>query len=88
MASWHDAGRGAVEGTDAERRPDHVGDRDCARWGRRLALAILTANLVGDATNALLRDDLRTLIGLPIGGALIAYLMSARVRVGFAKATH
>ena len=50
------------------------------RWGRRLALGILTVNLVGDVTNALVRGDWRTLIGLPIGGALIAYLLSAQVR--------
>ena len=30
-------------------------------------------HLVGDSLNAILRHDLRTLIGLPIGGALIAY---------------
>jgi uncharacterized membrane protein (DUF2068 family) len=46
-----------------------------APWGRWLALAILTVNLIGDAANAFLRGDLRTLIGLPIGGALIAYLV-------------
>ncbi len=51
-----------------------------AGWGRRLALGVLTVNLVGDLLGALIRHDPRTLIGLPIGGALIAYLLSARVR--------
>jgi hypothetical protein len=51
-----------------------------AGWGRRLALGILTVNLIGDLAGALVRDDPRTLIGLPVGGALIAYLLSARVR--------
>ena len=51
-----------------------------ARWGRPLALGILIVNLIGDLLNAILRHDLRTLIGLPIGGAMIAYLlMRARV---------
>lgn len=54
-----------------------------ARWGHRLALALLTVNLIGDATNAYVRGDLRTLIGLPIAGALIAYLLSAGVRHHF-----
>jgi uncharacterized membrane protein (DUF2068 family) len=54
-----------------------------ARWGQRLALVLLAVNLVGDTTNAFLRGDLRTLIGLPIAGALIAYLLSARVRSHF-----
>ncbi len=51
-----------------------------APWGRRLALGILAVNLAGDLGNAFLRGDLRTLIGLPIGGALIGYLLSPRVR--------
>ena len=49
-----------------------------ARWGRRLALAILIVNLAGDLLNAFLRYDVRTLIGLPIGGAMIACLVIAR----------
>ncbi len=44
-------------------------------WGRRLAIAILSVNLIGDSINALVRQDARTLIGLPIGGALIFYLV-------------
>src|SRR5256714_11710199 len=46
-----------------------------AEWGRRLAVGVLTVNLVGDAFNAVFRHDLRTLIGLPIGGLMIWYLM-------------
>jgi hypothetical protein len=42
--------------------------------GRRLAIGILTVNLVGDSVSAVVRHDPRTLIGLPIGGAMIAYL--------------
>ncbi len=49
-----------------------------ARWGVSLALGILAVNLVGDLLNAFVRHDLRTLIGLPIGGAMIAYLLIAR----------
>ncbi|SRR6266404_6232824 len=49
-----------------------------APWGIPLALSILIVNLVGDSLNAFLRHDLRTLIGLPIGGAMIAYLLVAR----------
>jgi hypothetical protein len=57
------------------------------RWGHRLACGILVVNLVGDLTNAIIRSDPRTLIGLPIGGALIAYLASRRVRNYFADPT-
>ena len=49
-----------------------------AEWGRRLALGVLTVNLVGDALNAVFRHDVRTLIGLPIGGLMIWYLSSRR----------
>ena len=49
-----------------------------ARWGVPLALGILAVNLVGDLLNAFVRHDLRTLIGLPIGGAMIAYLLIVR----------
>jgi hypothetical protein len=49
-----------------------------AEWGRRLAIGVLTVNLVGDMFNAVLRHDLRTLIGLPIGGLMIWYLLKRR----------
>jgi hypothetical protein len=47
-----------------------------AEWGRRLAVGVLTVNLVGDSFNAVFRHDLRTLIGLPIGGLMILYLVN------------
>lgn len=43
--------------------------------GRRLGIGILVVNLIGDSLNALLRHDPRTLIGLPIGGLMIWYLV-------------
>jgi hypothetical protein len=43
-------------------------------WGCWLGILVLTVNLVGDLTNALLRHDLRTLIGVPIAGAMMVYL--------------
>jgi len=46
-----------------------------AEWGRRLAIGVLAVNLVGDSLNALLRHDPRTLMGLPIGGLMIFYLV-------------
>jgi hypothetical protein len=46
-----------------------------APWGRWLAVGILTVNLIGDSGDAFFRGDLRALIGLPIGGALIVYLL-------------
>ncbi|HET8762656.1 MAG TPA: hypothetical protein VFM12_04530 [Gemmatimonadales bacterium] len=54
-------------------------------WGHRLALGLLTLNLIGDTLNAILRHDPRTLIGLPIAGALIIYLLSSGVRNRFRR---
>lgn len=54
-------------------------------WGRLLAIAILCVNLIGDTVAAFIRDDLRTLIGLPIAGSLIAYLMLTKVRRWFTE---
>ena len=51
-----------------------------AQWGHRLAVTLLAVNLLGDATNALVRGDLRTLIGLPIAAAFMVYLLSPGVR--------
>jgi len=54
-----------------------------AQWGRRLAVAILAINVLGDVMNAVTRGELRTLIGIPIGGAMIFYLLRARTRAQF-----
>ncbi len=49
-----------------------------AEWGRRLAIGVLSVNLIGDSLTALLRHDPRTLFGLPIGGVMIWYLLRAK----------
>ena len=55
-----------------------LGLRGCKRWGYWAALTILSINLIGDTANAVIAHDWRTLIGLPIGGAMIAYLLTKR----------
>jgi hypothetical protein len=57
-----------------------VGLAKNAEWGRRLAIAVLTVNLIGDSLNAALLHDLRTLIGLPIGGLMIWYLVRKKLQ--------
>jgi len=57
-----------------------VGLWRCARWGMWTALAILAVNLIGDTGNAVVTGDKRALIGLPIGGLMIWYLLSERQR--------
>ena len=59
------------------------------RWGLRLASGVLGVNLLGDTLNAVVRRDWRTLIGLPVGGAILAYLLLSRRARGWfdARAT-
>ena len=61
-----------------------IGLATLARWGRSLAIGVLTINLLGDLSSAFIRQDPRTLIGIPIGGAMIFYLLSRRIRNAFA----
>jgi uncharacterized membrane protein (DUF2068 family) len=44
-------------------------------WGTRVALSILSINIIGDIVNALFRNDYRALIGLPVGAAIIFFLV-------------
>jgi hypothetical protein len=55
-----------------------VGLAKNAEWGRRVAIAVLTINLIGDSLNALFMRDAKTLIGLPIGGLMILFLVRAK----------
>ena len=53
------------------------------RWGHQLAVGLLSINLAGDVLNAFGRGDWRTLIGLPVGGAMLGYLLTRRARTWF-----
>jgi hypothetical protein len=55
-----------------------LGLRRCKRWGYWMALAILSINIGGDTIHAVVAHDWRTLVGLPIGGALVVYLVTKR----------
>ena len=54
-----------------------------AWWGRYLAVSVLLINMIGDVVNALVRYDLRTLVGLPIAGIVIFFLLTDGVRAQF-----
>ena len=55
-----------------------------APWGRRLALIVLVGNAVGDTINGIAHDP-RTLIGLPIAGLVVAWLLTPAVRAQFER---
>src|SRR5579864_6330903 len=45
-------------------------------WGLWIAILLLFISLVGDVVNAIAAHDYHSLIGLPVAGAMIAYLLS------------
>lgn len=49
-----------------------------AVWGYRLAMGILSVNLLGDALNVILGTEPRAAFGLPIAASLIAFLLLSR----------
>ena len=51
-----------------------------ARWGYWLAVSLLAINLLGDILNVFLGTEPRAVVGIPIGLAILAFLMSRRVR--------
>ncbi|MGA8808439.1 MAG: hypothetical protein WB973_11225 [Thermoanaerobaculia bacterium] len=53
-------------------------------WGWWLAVTILAINATADLLNGIFGNDPRTLIGLPVAGAMLYYLRTARVRAFFA----
>ena len=55
-----------------------VGLWRCARWGYWLAIIILIINLIGDIGNFVVAHDWRTLLGIPVAGTMIAYLICKR----------
>ena len=57
-----------------------------ARWGYWLAITLIVVNLIGDVTNVLLGTEPRAIVGVPIAGLILAYLLSKRVRLFFSRA--
>ena len=53
------------------------------RWGYRLGVALLLANLAGDLVNAALGIEPRAVAGVPVVALLLWYLSSSRVRAFF-----
>jgi hypothetical protein len=53
------------------------------RWAWRLAIGIISAQVLGDLVNALMGDLLRGGIGIAIAGALLFYLLHPEVKAVF-----
>jgi len=54
------------------------------RWGWRLAVAIITTQVLGDVVNCVRGDWLRGGAGIIIAGALLLFLLQPRIRATFA----
>src|SRR5262245_14887501 len=55
-----------------------------SRWGHIAALSMLAISLVGDVLNVALGTEPRAVVGIPIVGVLITYLLTRSVRSFFA----
>ena len=53
------------------------------RWGYWLAVVMLVINLGGNVVNVVTGTEPRALIGIPIVGAMLAYLLRKRTRYYF-----
>lgn len=53
------------------------------RWGYWLAVLMLVVNLCGDVVNVITGTEPRAVIGIPIAGVIIAYLLRKRTRDHF-----
>jgi hypothetical protein len=54
-------------------------------WGYRIGVALVAINLMGDSVNAALGVEPRAIVGIPVAAALLAYLLSSRVRAEFSS---
>jgi hypothetical protein len=54
-----------------------------SRWGYWFAVVMLLINLIGDASNVILRTEPRAAIGIPIVLVILWFLLSKRVRAFF-----
>ena len=55
-------------------------------WGYRLAVAMLAVNLCGDVVNVITGTEPRAIIGIPIAGLILFYLLRKRTRNHFNNA--
>lgn len=55
------------------------------RWGYWVAVSLLALNLTGDLANVILGTEPRAAVGIPIVVAILAFMMSKRVRRFFAR---
>lgn len=53
------------------------------RWGRWLAIGLLSVNMLGDLVNSVLGIEPRAVIGVPVVLVLLLFLFSRRVRIFF-----
>ncbi len=54
-------------------------------WGYWLAVVMLAVNLGGDVLNVLTGTEPRALIGIPIAGAILVYLLRKQTRYHFSR---
>jgi len=61
-----------------------IGWFQCRIWGWRLAVVIISTQVLGDVVNCVRGDWLRGGTGVIIAGALLLFLLQPRIRAAFA----
>ena len=56
-----------------------------SRWGHWLAIGLIATNLIADITNVILGTEPRAIVGIPIAGGILLYLLSKKVRSSFRR---
>ncbi|MEK6336127.1 MAG: hypothetical protein AABM67_14445 [Acidobacteriota bacterium] len=56
-----------------------------AGWGHKIAIVLITINLLGDVANTVFGIEPKAIVGVPIALALLFYLMTRRVRNYFTQ---
>jgi len=54
-----------------------------ARWGHKIAVALIAINLAGEVANTIMGTEPRAIVGVPIALAILIYLLSKKVRGSF-----
>jgi uncharacterized membrane protein (DUF2068 family) len=55
------------------------------RWGRGVAIGLIGINLLADIINFVLGIEPKAIIGVPIAGVILAYLLSRKVKLWFSE---
>ena len=86
-AVWRGPHLETAQPPDAAGTNGEVGLWRGRRWGYWLAVVMMVINLGGNVVNVITGTEPRAVIGIPIVGAILAYLLRKRMRYHFNNST-